>query len=76
MPRISDRQTLLYVLQERIIHDCEDFALSLCADGIRTFSMAWVIMGHLLVFPEGFAGFSDRDKILPPEGLLTTVEGQ
>jgi hypothetical protein len=30
--------------------------MSRAADGIRTFSMAWVIMGHLLVFPEGFAG--------------------
>ena len=44
-------------------------------DGIRTFSMSWVVLGHLLVFPVLLNGYTNMQDILPP-GILATYAGQ
>jgi len=45
-------------------------------DGVRVFSMSWVVLGHLFVFPVELTSYTNEDAILPPEGLLTTYAGQ
>lgn len=54
-------------------HGCCTVALT---DGIRTFSMFWVVMGHLLVFPYAKVGFSNPEDVLPPEGIMSTTAGR
>jgi len=51
-------------------------SLLLSVDGIRTFSMLWVVMGHLLVFPSMLVGFTNSEKVLPPDGIMATVSGR
>lgn len=45
-------------------------------DGVRVFSMSWVVLGHLFVFPTEIVSYTNQDAILPPEGLLATYAGQ
>lgn len=45
-------------------------------DGVRVFSMMWVVLGHLFAFPATMTGFSNTQDILPPDGILGTYAGQ
>ena len=45
-------------------------------DGVRVFSMSWVVLGHLFVFPTMITSYTNQDTILPPDGLLGTYAGQ
>jgi hypothetical protein len=45
-------------------------------DGVRVFSMSWVVLGHLFVFPTEITSYTNQDVILPPDGLLGTYAGQ
>lgn len=45
-------------------------------DGVRVFSMSWVVLGHIFAFPATLTGFSNTQDILPPDGILGTYAGQ
>lgn len=45
-------------------------------DGIRVFSMSWVVLGHIYAFPATTIGYTNTEAILPPDGILGTYAGQ
>jgi hypothetical protein len=45
-------------------------------DGVRVFSMSWVVLGHILAFPATLVGFTNTQDILPPSGILGGYAGQ
>lgn len=47
-----------------------------CLSGIRVFSMAWVIMGHILIFQLMALGYTNVTELVAPTGLLGTIFGQ
>ena len=46
-----------------------------CLDGVRVFSMLWVVLGHTLAVQSAI-GFSNPEDLLPPAGALASVLGQ
>eukprot|EP00301_Raphidiophrys_heterophryoidea_P005246 c12225_g1_i1.p1 GENE.c12225_g1_i1~~c12225_g1_i1.p1 ORF type:complete len:710 (+),score=161.17 c12225_g1_i1:50-2131(+) len=45
-------------------------------DGVRVFSIAWVVFGHQLLFINDFSGYSNVNAVYLPTGLMSTWAGQ
>lgn len=61
----------------RLLHRPSNREETACLDGLRVFSVLWIILGHCAaIVSSATGGFTNPADFLPPTGFTSTVPGQ